>query len=692
MLAKVGSGASARAHGASRGDRSRRRLPLLGAGELRHRRRLERRRRHRPDHHLTASGRRSVVRPRRYAELVAASADARRRLASPSGSARSRSSRSRRYAVHSYETRGRIRPGGRVRRCARPFQRDRDRIVHSKPFRRLKGKTQVFIDPAGDHYRTRMTHTLETTAIARVVARALAAQRGSRRGDRPRPRHRPHALRPRRRAGARPGPERPRRRALRPQRAVAADRRAAQPHRGGARRHPHPHRRPGARDARGQGRADRRSRRLHQPRHRRRDPVRHPRGGRPARTRRSSCSAPPASRRIDTLVHDLVECSARAGDIVQSEEIGGALAVAARLHVRARLPRAGDQERPAPGAGDDRGDLRRAARARRRARSEIIDFVSGMTDRFALDYAGRSRSGADQEAGVERIRAECRLGRGRRGAHVAAPSGRHASSGAARSTRSGRRASRSTRSTSSSTASAATRAATSSSSSARPRDSTSSARSSGSATASGSPLEYEESSPPRRRLGAAADSGSRRCSRTRRASTSATCGSRRRAPSRATTSPGRGLGEAVCREFRLGLALGGGTLDAQGAREGLHARGAAGRGPGARTRRRLLRAPTRLPARRRPRPSARASRRGRLFEDDPLAGKYVNTPGVGALLEARRRLRSRQGARGDRERGPRLRRRREHRRDRAPPGRLPAGRRLHGHGADRGAAARSSAG
>src|SRR5262249_16748494 len=54
-----------------------------------------------------------------------------------------------------------------------PFQRDRDRIVHSKPFRRLKGKTQVFIDPAGDHFRTRMTHTLETSAISRVVARAL---------------------------------------------------------------------------------------------------------------------------------------------------------------------------------------------------------------------------------------------------------------------------------------------------------------------------------------------------------------------------------------------------------------------------------------------------------------------------------------------------------------------------------------
>jgi dGTPase len=76
------------------------------------------------------------------------------------------------FAVRSLGTRGRERPeeacGVRTE-----FQRDRDRIVHSKPFRRLKGKTQVFIDPEGDHYRTRMTHTLETTAISRVVARAL---------------------------------------------------------------------------------------------------------------------------------------------------------------------------------------------------------------------------------------------------------------------------------------------------------------------------------------------------------------------------------------------------------------------------------------------------------------------------------------------------------------------------------------
>jgi dGTPase len=76
-------------------------------------------------------------------------------------------------AVRSYDTHGRAYDEEDECRLRTPFQRDRDRIVHSKAFRRLKHKTQVFINPKGDHYRTRLTHTLETAGISRTVARAL---------------------------------------------------------------------------------------------------------------------------------------------------------------------------------------------------------------------------------------------------------------------------------------------------------------------------------------------------------------------------------------------------------------------------------------------------------------------------------------------------------------------------------------
>ncbi len=76
------------------------------------------------------------------------------------------------YAAFSSRTRGRERP---EKLCdMRPeYQRDRDRILHCKAFRRLKHKTQVFLAPEGDHYRTRLTHTLEVSQIARTIAKAL---------------------------------------------------------------------------------------------------------------------------------------------------------------------------------------------------------------------------------------------------------------------------------------------------------------------------------------------------------------------------------------------------------------------------------------------------------------------------------------------------------------------------------------
>ena len=141
-------------------------------------------------------------------------------------------------AAKSGDTRGRLRP--EPEDPIRPaFQRDRDRVIHSKAFRRLKHKTQVFFAPTGDHYRTRLTHTLEVSQIARTIAKVLrlneelteAIALGHDLG------HTPFGH-----AGERVLNDDPRR--VQPLRAEPADRgrarerrRGSQPHLGGARRH-----------------------------------------------------------------------------------------------------------------------------------------------------------------------------------------------------------------------------------------------------------------------------------------------------------------------------------------------------------------------------------------------------------------------------------------------------------------------
>lgn len=77
------------------------------------------------------------------------------------------------FATFSFETRGRLKPVDEPDDIRTPFMRDRDRITHCKSFRRLMHKTQCFLSPEGDHYRTRLTHTLEVSQIARTIARSL---------------------------------------------------------------------------------------------------------------------------------------------------------------------------------------------------------------------------------------------------------------------------------------------------------------------------------------------------------------------------------------------------------------------------------------------------------------------------------------------------------------------------------------
>lgn len=291
-------------------------------------------------------------------------------------------------AVRSYETRGRERPeeGCGVRT---PFQRDRDRIVHSKPFRRLKGKTQVFIDPQGDHYRTRMTHTLETTAISRVVARALrlnedlteaiglghdmghtpfghagedALDRAlrARFGDEPGFRHHEHSYR------------------------IARGLNLTHEVCEGILTHTG-EREPETLEAKIVRIVDR----VAYINHDIDDAVRYGllrEADLP--TEEIQLLGLTGSGRIDRLVHDLVETSADAGDIRQSDEIGAAMhrlrdfmfeRVYLAEHAREEHRRAHETIDWIVDHLAERGD----------APEEIVAYVAGMTDRFALAYAER---------------------------------------------------------------------------------------------------------------------------------------------------------------------------------------------------------------------------------------------------------------------------------------------------------------
>ncbi|MCP9487699.1 MAG: HD domain-containing protein [Gaiellaceae bacterium MAG52_C11] len=287
-------------------------------------------------------------------------------------------------AVRSYETRGRLRDEEECR-IRTPFQRDRDRILHSKPFRRLKGKTQVFIDPAGDHYRTRMTHTLETTGIARVVARALrlnedlteAIGLGHDTG------HPPfgHAgeeqldtcLRERFGTGFRHNEQ---------SLLIAEELNLTAEVRDGIRTHTGPEE-----PATLEGKIVRLVDRVAYINHDIDDAIRFgilraddlPRAELELLGERGSA-------RIDTLVHDLVESSERAGDIAQSDGVGTAmLALRAFMFERVYLgPHARvEHER----AHETISRIFDHLAERRDSEDEIRAFVSGMTDRFALSYA-----------------------------------------------------------------------------------------------------------------------------------------------------------------------------------------------------------------------------------------------------------------------------------------------------------------
>jgi dGTPase len=283
-------------------------------------------------------------------------------------------------AVRSYETRGRA---SAESECSvrTPFQRDRDRILHSKAFRRLKGKTQVFIDPAGDHYRTRITHTLETTGIARVVARALrlnedlaeAIGLGHDIGHPPFGhageaaldalvdggfRHNEQSARLARRLNL----------TLEVVDGILSHTGAHEPETL-------------------EGKIVRIVDRVAYINHDIDDAIRYgilEEGDLPRDE--IETLGPTGAKRIDTLVHDLVEHSARAGDIVQGDEIGAAM-LSLRSFMFEHVYLGPETQPELTRAREAIARIYEYLRARGDSQEEIVEFIAGMTDRFALSYA-----------------------------------------------------------------------------------------------------------------------------------------------------------------------------------------------------------------------------------------------------------------------------------------------------------------
>jgi dGTPase len=279
-------------------------------------------------------------------------------------------------AVRSYETRGRARDEEECN-VRTPFQRDRDRILHSKPFRRLKGKTQVFIDPAGDHYRTRMTHTLETTGIARVVARALqlnedlteAIGLGHDMGHPPFGHAGEAALDELLPDGFRHNEQSAK---------IARELNLTHEVVDGILTHT------GDREPDTlEGKIVRIVDRVAYINHDIDDAIRYGiLAERDLPRDEIEILGPTGAKRIDTLVHDLVESSAAAGDIVQGEEVGAAMhSLRAFMFERVYL---GPETRPQHAQAH--ATIRRIYE-HERGRPDIVEFIAGMTDRFALSYA-----------------------------------------------------------------------------------------------------------------------------------------------------------------------------------------------------------------------------------------------------------------------------------------------------------------